>query len=356
MIEQKAESAKKSSGRFLSLRVKIWIGFILIFTPVFVASYYWFYQYTTARVFQTITDDLEETLDGAIKGMDKDGFVRLFEEESTDNPMCPPAKPDENTTSEENGYYPEDNPLYMAHEQWLLEVQQIEPQTRIYTYIKGIEPGEVIAIGSTGYFREPRGGFRFCQRYTSSSSNIFNGLSMQVNAWDPYTDSFGSWITTYAPILDDSGQAIGAIGIDISADYVEEVRNNILLSGAIAFIVSYILIFFLVYWLSGLLTRPIVGLAGIAKEIGEGDYSHEWSEEDIKRDFRDEIDTLTSIFKVMVDKVAQREEKLRERVHQLEIMVDKSKLDQQVQEIVESDFFQDLQSKVKGMRDRFKKE
>ena len=54
--------------------------------------------------------------------------------------------------------------------------------------------------------------------------------------------------------------------------------------------------------------------------------------------------------------MAQREKTLRARVQQLEIMVDRSKLDKQVKEIVESDFFQDLQSKVKGMRDRFKKE
>jgi hypothetical protein len=50
----------------------------------------------------------------------------------------------------------------------------------------------------------------------------------------------------------------------------------------------------------------------------------------------------------MVDKVAQREKTLRARVQQLEIMVDRSKLDKQVKEIVESDFFQDLQSKVTG--------
>ena len=77
MIEQKTES-KKPIGRFFSLRLKIWIGFILIFTPVFIASYYWFYEYTSDRVFQTITDDLQETLNGAVQGMDKEGFVKLY--------------------------------------------------------------------------------------------------------------------------------------------------------------------------------------------------------------------------------------------------------------------------------------
>lgn len=349
MTEAKTDPLKPR-GRFLSLRVKIWIGFILIFTPVFVASYYWFYQYTNARVFQTITEDLEDTLSGTLKGIDTEKFVRLYEEESANNPQCPPA-----LGAEQNGYYPEDNPLYMEHEYWLYAAQQLEPQTRIYTYIKGIEPGEVIAIGSTGYFREPRGGFRFCQRYTSTTTRIYDGLTQRVDAWEPYRDSFGTWITTYAPIVDDNSRVIGAIGVDISANYVEEVRREILISGAIAFFLSYLLIFFLVYWLSGLLTKPIVGLANVAKEIGEGNYELEWAENK-KRNFQDEIDTLTNVFRSMVQKIALREESLRARVQQLEIMIDRSKLEKQVSEIVESDFFQDLQSKVASMRNRFKGE
>jgi len=354
MSEQTTEPIKPA-GRFFSLRLKIWLGFILIFTPVFVASYYWFYQYTTERVFKTITDDLTETIDGAIDGMDKDGFIQLYAEESTDNPMCPPEKPTADTPKEENGYYPEDNPLYIAHENWLYAVQQIEPQTRMYTYIKGPDEGEIIAIGSTGYFRNPRGGFRFCQRYTSTSSNIYRGLTEQINAWEPYTDDFGTWITTYEPIIDDNGAVIGAIGVDIESSYVDQVKSDILRNGAIAFILSYIAIFLLVYWLSGFLTRPIIGLAGAAKKIGEGDYVQEIQTGN-SDNFRDEIDTLTDIFKVMVDKVAQREQSLRARVQQLEIMVDRSKLNKQVSEIVETEFFQELQSKVRTMRNRFTKE
>jgi methyl-accepting chemotaxis protein len=338
-------------GRFLSLRLKILLGFTVLFTIVLSISYYWFYQYTNARVFQTITTNLENTLDGTIKGMDKEKFVRLYEGESADNPMCPPA-----LGAEENGYYPEDNPLYMEHVNWLYAAQQLEPETRIYTYIKGIETGEVIGIGSTGYFREPRGGFKFCERYTSTNTRIYDGLTERVNRWEPYTDRFGTWITTYAPIIDDSGQVIGAIGVDISAAYVREVRDGILRSGTIAFLFSFIFVLFIVYWFSNLVTSPIVGLANVAKEIGEGNYDPEWREENKKNNFQDEIDTLTTVFKSMVAKVAQREENLRARVHQLEIMIDRSKLEKQVSEIVESDFFQDLQSKVTSMRNRFKKE
>ena len=342
----------KFTGRhYMSLRVKIWLGFILIFTPVFIASYYWFYQYTTARVFQTITDNLQNTISGAIQGMDVDGFVKLYQQESAHNPQCPPPA---NALASQNGYYPLNDLLYMAHENWLHGVEEVSPNTRLYTYVKGINPGEIIAIGSTGYFRNPRGGFKFCERYTSKSSQIYDGLSTRVDAWTPYTDSFGSWITTYEPIPDSTGKLVGAIGVDISADYVKKVRSDILISGAIAFVASYALIFILVFWLSGQLTRPIISLAEVANEIGEGDYEQEWSKVDKQVTFRDEIFTLTSVFHSMVDKVAEREKSLRARVAQLEIMIDKSKLETQVQEIVDSDFFQELKTKVNDMRSRFR--
>ena len=344
-----------SSRRFVSLRVKIWIGFILIFTPVFIASYYWFYQYTTQRVFQTISEKVEDTISGAVLGMDVDNFVQLYQDESTSNPSCSPS------TGEAKGYYPEDE-RYIEHVNWLRTVQAIassdDPNERynitLYTYVKGPGPGDVVGIGSTGYFRDPQGGFKFCQLYNSQgNSQIADGLDQRTDIWEIYEDDFGSWITTYQPIADQNGQNVGAIGVDMPASYVDQVKQGILVSGAIAFIISYVLIFLLVYWLSGRLTRPIVGLAGVAEDIGEGNYDQEWSV--VNSDsLRDEIDTLTTVFRSMVEKVAEREKSLRARVAQLEIMIDHSKLESEVSEIIDSDFFQDLKSKVQDMRSRFK--
>jgi hypothetical protein len=58
----------------------------------------------------------------------------------------------------------------------------------------------------------------------------------------------------------------------------------------------------------------------------------------------------------MVAKVAEREKSLRARVAQLEILIDPSKLEKQVSEIVESDFFVELKAKVRDMRNRFKED
>lgn len=336
---------KQKKTRYLSLRFKIWFGFVLIFTPVFVASYYWFYQYTSQSVLDNISQDLLNTIEGAVKEMDVDNFVALYQEESANNPNCP-AQPG----AEENGYYPE-NPRYLAHVNWLRIVQAIEPNTRMYTYIKGIEPGEIIAIGSTGYFRTPRGGFKFCERYTSAKTRIYEGLSHRVDVWEPYEDKFGRWITTYMPIVDKNDRIVGAIGVDISADYVEQVKHGILLRGVLAFGVSFLVIFILVYIASGVVTRPLSMLTSVAEQIGLGNYQQEFPAS--RTSLHDEIDTLTNVFRTMVNKVYQRERSLRERVQQLEIIIDETRRQKEVQQIVESDFFQDLQAKVKTMRERY---
>ena len=340
----------QSEKRYLSLRIKIWFAFILIFTPVFIASYIWFYLYTSEKVLNSISEDLVQTVSGAIENMDVEGFVTLYEEESTNNPLCPPAL---GVGVEDSGYYPE-NLLYWEHVTWLSDVEKVEPEANVYTYIKGDEPGEVIGIGSSGALRDPVVGFKFCQSYTSTTSRIYDGLSQRVDVWEPYEDTYGSWITTYMPIHDANDKIVGAIGIDILASYVQDVQAGIVRNGLIAFVISYILIFGLVYLMSGIVTRPLIRLATVSKEIGDGNYDQDLDALDNLGRWDDEIDTLSDTMKIMISKVAQREQTLRKRVHQLEIMVDNTKREEEVKQIVESDFFQDLQAKAKNMRQQFK--
>ena len=338
-----------SKKKYLSLRIKIWIGFTLIFTPVFVASYVWFYLYTTQKVLNNISGSLVDTVEGAVKGMDLEGFVNLYEEEKASNPLCSPD------TGEAHGYYPVKTvTLYWEHVKWLSTVGDVVPQARLYTYVKGSQPREIIAIGSSGALWNPPAGFSFCQSYISQETRIYEGLSYRVDSWEPYKDPYGEWITTYMPIPDKDGKIIGAIGVDISAAYVRDVQKGIIRNGLIAFAVSYLLIFVLVFIMSGVVTRPLISLAHASADIGEGKYDQDLGIHYQIGPYEDEIDTLTKTFEIMIDKVAVREQNLRARVQQLEIMVDKSKLDKQVQEIVDSDFFQDLRSKVQDMRKRFK--
>lgn len=332
--------------RYLSLRFTIWFGVILIYTTVFVASFIWFYHYASERVLNLITEDLSQTIQGVVKGMNAvDAFVTLYEDEKTSNPLCDPK-------SERAGYYP-DNPLYWQHVTWLKSMEDVEPQARVYTYVKGEKPGEVIMIGSSGAVKNPQEGFKFCQSYISKTTRIYEGLSERVDVWKPYKDADGEWITTYSPIKQ-GDRIVGAIGVDIKASYVRDVQGGIIRNGLFAFVILYVLIFVLVYLMTGIVTRPIVKLAEVSQQIGEGNYDQDLDTINSNKNWQDEIDTLINTFKIMIGKVAQREQNLRVRVQQLEIMIDESKREKQVQEIVDSDFFQDLQQKAQAVRNRDK--
>lgn len=339
---------EKKDKRYVSLRIKIWIAFVLIFTPVFVASYIWFYLYTSAKVLDNISSNLVDTVEGTIAGINIDHFVELVESERANNPLCIPTD-----GAEEAGYYPYDNELYMEHVQWLDTIGKLNPNVRLYTYVKGDDPGEVLGIGSSGALWDEPAGFKFCESYISQGTSINKGLTQRVDVWKPYADPFGEWITTYAPIVDESGTIVGAVGVDILASYLREVQREVIRSGVIAFIVSYLLVFGLVYLMSGIVTKPLVMLSDVAGEIADGNYDQDLDGTRGGERWFDELDTLTNAFKIMIKKVAEREKTLRKRVKQLEIIVDNTKRETEVQQIVESDFFQDLQSKVQDMRKRF---
>ncbi|MGB8980853.1 MAG: hypothetical protein WCC12_03175 [Anaerolineales bacterium] len=332
---------------FISSRVRLLIGFTLLFTIVFAGAFYWFYVYSTNVAMNRLKQEVLDMVKGAAQGVNVDEFVGLANEGEV----------------RADGYT--DDPRYWSHVDWLVRVSRTNPNAQVYSYITGTELKEVIFIGSVGAVNTSPGGdpppwgAKFKERYTSSgkgSANLLTGLDHLGAKTTIYEDKWGSWMSGYGPIVNAQGEKVGAIGVDISADYVKEVQQGIVNRMVVAFAITYIILFALVYAVSTLFTRPIVALAQIATEIGEGKYDQEWSRVDRVGTIRDEINTLTNVFHSMVDKVAEREKSLRARVAQLEIMIDRSKLETQVQEIVDSDFFQDLRSKVQDMRSRFKDE
>jgi len=66
----------------------------------------------------------------------------------------------------------------------------------------------------------------------------------------------------------------------------------------------------------------------------------------------DELGQLGRIFQTMVNEVLAREAQMREQIKALKIEIDQSRKAREVNEIVESDYFKDLQSKAKKLRKR----
>lgn len=336
---------------FVSLRVRLLVAFTLVFTIAGAVLYYNIESIILRLVVEVYRSDLETalvaTIDGIgnMEGIDPAEFQQLVTE-------VPPSEGQP------------DNPLYRAHQQWLKTVHEVYPHAYPYTYIQGSKPTEVLFVGDVLWEVSDED-----RRLASSSPPPFlspyeseGGLIGGLRATegvhfklDPYDDEWGTWISAYAPIQDADNNVVGAVGIDFDVTEtvdvsVDSLQRYILL----AFIPTYVVMFLLALVAATALTRSIARLTDGAEELGEGNYDNYGK---ITAPLHnalvvDETVVLAAVFDSMANKIRQREESLREQVAQLKIEVDEAKQSQHVQEIVDSEFFQDLRARAATMRDR----
>lgn len=318
----------------LNLGWKLLIGFTLVFTVVFTLAFWWFYSFSTATALNKISQDLITTLDSTIAGIDGDQFATLVET----------ARPDQSGV-------PADDANYQKHQAWIETVNEIEPRANTYSYVKGPQDREVLWVGDVFRKIHPEEATKFLEPYTPSQDFMLMGLETSATRLVPYRDKWGSWISAYGPIKNSKDEPVGAVGVDYSAEYVAQVQSAIRSSLLTAFLVTYGSLFVLVFVLSRWLTRPIVRLTRMARCVADGDYDQDFSGLVMRIGWlRDEISDLAETFGFMVDKVRVREITLKRQVEELKIEIDVVKRQQQVHEIVDTDFFQDLQAKARAAR------
>lgn len=328
-------AAEKSAFRpFVSLRFKLLFGFTLLFFVVFAIAFAWFYSFASSVAEERIRTDLNNALVATAAGIDGDEFLALYNE------------------GERNADGYSDDPRYWDIARWLNTVHVLDQRSWAYTYVEGDEPAEVVYVASAGALEDPPWGVGFKDTEITTSGSMQAGLVEPTTFLNrPYEWEGQTWVSGYAPITNSDGDVVGGLGIDYNFDYVIGVRNSVRDRAIPAFIIAYVSLFVLIWLVSNWFTRPIIGLTKVAERIGEGDYSVNASELTDSR-FPDELSSLSRVFRSMTNKVEKREEQLKTRVAELEISLDMKKRDAQVAEIVDTDFFQDLQSKAKEMRSR----
>jgi len=341
---------KQVSRRFVSLRFKLLLGFTLLFFVVFAVAFYWFYTFASGVAEDRIRTDLNNTLIATAAGIDGDAFLALYNE------------------AERNADGYTDDSRYWALAEWLNTVHDIDQRSWSYTYVEGDvtdldpdtaatitdeeDPEVVVYVASSAALEDPPWGVGFKDTEVTTSGSMQAGLIEPTTFLDRAYEWEGQWwVSGYAPIRDSAGEVVGGLGVDYNFEYVIGVRNSVRDRAVPAFIIAYSTLFVLIWIVSGWFTRPIMAITRVAERIGEGDYNIDVSPMTRSR-LPDEMTTLARVFSAMTNKVEKREEELKERVAELEITLDLNKRDQQVQEIVESDFFQDLQTKAKEMRSR----
>jgi HAMP domain-containing protein len=362
----------------ISIRWKILIGFTVLFTLVYVLALGMFTNLAIRAADEQIKEDLTQALEGAASGVDVDTLLALAE------------------TGEPNADGFSDDPRFISLLDWLDKVHTAEPDAWPYLYIPHEDQGYIYFVVDLWSRYDTGNAAGFMEAYKSNSGYILEGLDHltyravdtefvntfknQANDWEEthpwwsktfdnfagwlvdsglqpkrefgtYGDQFGRWASGYLPLTNTDGEQVAAIGVDFTADTVNTVRNEVRGSVQRAFLIAYPVLLVLVFWFSSIFTRPLITLTAAAERVGEGDYDVEFSELISERN-KDEIDTLAYVFEIMVQKVQKREQRLLQQVARLRIEIDETKQADEVAQIVDTDFFKQLQSRADKLRSK----
>jgi hypothetical protein len=201
----------------------------------------WFYQTRINAAKDRIEDNLVKALHMGIIGTNGDDFAALSQ-------LYVPQ-----------GKRPLKNALYQAHQQWLVSVRSVFPNTFVRTYSKD-ESDTTRWVGDVSRtLPEWQGGTKFLKPFRPRDVllEVFNGKETLIMTpyFDP-GDKLGSVISAFAPIRTSAGEIVGGMRVDYTEDYlVQEVNaaRNILL-------IAYAVIFFwllLLSWIILRATQPI---------------------------------------------------------------------------------------------------
>lgn len=335
---------------YVSLRTKLILALALLFVVAFAAIFIWLYNFVTGMAMSNLRNDLLATAKTAAAGIDGDAHTALFEsgqiDDATYTQMSAFLRSVKKTNPRVSGMY-----TYLQvpgeTDRVRLVVSAAPPPDQADTAVTE-NLSECVQIPSSS---RPALG----EEYTWISPAMLNGTREASVETELLPDDWGTWLSGYAPIFNSKGEAVGAVGVDMCAQNVISLQDSIRRNVLIALVVSLLLLTVVVWLLATGVTRPVLALTKVADRIGVGEYEQDFSSLHSSR-IQDEVDKLAAVFELMVGKVYTREQNLRARVQQLEIMIDQSKRETQVAQIVESDFFQELQTKVRDMRSRFKEE
>ncbi len=328
----------------IAVRWKLLGAFAGAYTIAFVFIGLWVVNYAASAATEKLRLELRTSSEGMARIINSDDFEKLV---STVPAVRDPSAP--------SGLGYPDSPLFASVAQDLYDFTDVMPEAEPYTYFKDPVDGQLYFAASAGYLFDPQYGVTYRQPVKDVSDAETQQLMSQglTKTTDeaPYTDLFGSWISVYTPIFNSAGQSVGAVGADYPLDYVEQVRREAASGIVPILVVSYLVLLLLVLFVSSAVVRPLRRLTAATRRIADGEYDLDINSV-VRSRFPDEINELGQSVTDMAAKVAAREKTLSSEVRQLRVQIDSQKREEDVQQIVETDFFADLEAKAAALRAR----
>ncbi|MCZ2126662.1 MAG: hypothetical protein LC099_02680 [Anaerolineales bacterium] len=325
---------KNETKRFLSLRYKLLIPLLSFSVVMFVIGYFGARAYLDTLTLDMMAKDTTTVLTYVNGCLDKDALQEIYDEAKT-------ASPEQLKSMMKD-------PTYVEQKDCLASVVDFYPGAWIITYYPVNE--DAVAVGIDNDMSSETyllGELRTAEN--DGDFDLYQSGLQEAYAYDDleYDENQNPFYGFVSPMTNSSGETIGGIVIYLDAGVPLQSAQflyNYLLAifgGVFLFIV------FLVWIITQRSLSELNALGAAARRVADGDYAPI----SVKpQKLNDEVSLLGELFNTMVGKVEKREEKLQKQVDQLKIQIDGEKRKKAVDEIVESDFFKDLQERAAQAR------
>ncbi len=134
-------------------------------------------------------------------------------------------------------------------------------------------------------------------------------------------DSFGTWLSAFAPIHNSAGEPVAMLGADIAAQRIRTLLQRLLIGDLVAMLAALVLAAALAAWLSRKVAQPLTELQEFVRRIGRGDFSAR-----IAATRQDEFGELARAINQMAEGLEERESLKGALVHYVRSQVADAKL------------------------------
>ncbi len=356
------ETTAPKTNVFLSVKWLLIIIFTLLITIIMTGIFYWFYQFSTQQALNHVGQDLAQIVQIAALSVDGDELLAISQEaqpnaaglawqEAKSSETAMQSALAQSDTATTAGF--SDDPRYQQLLQQMDTLHKIEPRAWPYIWVNDGSIGDAFYVVDLAAIYNPEKSTLFLE--SVQGGELTTELTLSTNEegiLESYTDDWGTWYSAWMPILDSNSQLIGGVGIDFEAGEVDQVQRTIRNTVLIVFLIIYLIVFIAIFWISKMITGPILKLTRAADAVGEGNYEQDFAPLHTNKLFRNEINILAYVFSKMVDKIQERVEVLQQQVIKLRVEIDEAKRQNQVEEIVNTDFFRDLKNRASKIRDQ----
>ncbi|GAB4581292.1 MAG: hypothetical protein Fur0022_40390 [Anaerolineales bacterium] len=178
-------------------------------------------------------------------------------------------------------------------------------------------------------------------------SEYGNFEAMDGRQFKEYETDDERYFIQITPLTDEHGLDWLSVVVIPASDFMQAVYNNLRNTFILGFFVM-VLATIAGYILASYIISPVFVVTDVAASIEEAKWELEPLDKIAGRS--DEVGQLARVFRGMAQEVRTRERQLKQQIRELTIQIDQAKKETQVQEIVESDFFQDLQTRAERLR------